>query len=211
MFNHVDHRRPPLPVLPAPAHPTHVGDHPVHLAGHPAPRRRRDRRLAGGDRPRHAPTPHSLTREEVFVVLAGTASATLDGVMAEALAGDAIVAPPDVAFSLANGGDEPLRLLCCLPVGGQARTAEGGTFTLRGPSDLTGPAGPAVRNGLPRPDRRPARAAAPARVARRPTRLRVRPARGPRRPHQRHRAGRAHGCVQAGGLQARRRHAAAAT
>ena len=83
-----DHRCPCFPPPPIP--PTLGTTRFTSLAT--LPRRRRDRRLAGGDRPRHAPTPHSLTREEVFVVLAGTASATLDGVMAEALAGDAIVA-----------------------------------------------------------------------------------------------------------------------
>jgi mannose-6-phosphate isomerase-like protein (cupin superfamily) len=43
--------------------------------------------------------------------------------------GDAIVVPPDVEFALANDGDEPLRLLCCLPVGGQARMVGGEPFT----------------------------------------------------------------------------------
>jgi mannose-6-phosphate isomerase-like protein (cupin superfamily) len=74
-------------------------------------------------------TPHSLTREEVFVVLAGTASVRLDGVAASAAPGDAIVVPAAVAFELANEGETPLRLLCCLPVGGQARLDDGTTFT----------------------------------------------------------------------------------
>jgi mannose-6-phosphate isomerase-like protein (cupin superfamily) len=74
-------------------------------------------------------TPHSLTREEVFVVLAGTASVRLDGVAASASPGDAIVVPAAVAFELANEGETPLRLLCCLPVGGQARLDDGTTFT----------------------------------------------------------------------------------
>ncbi len=74
-------------------------------------------------------TPHSLTREEVFVVLAGTASVRLDGVAASAGPGDAIVVPAAVAFELANEGGTPLRLLCCLPVGGQARLDDGTTFT----------------------------------------------------------------------------------
>jgi quercetin dioxygenase-like cupin family protein len=62
-------------------------------------------------------TPHSLTREEVFVVLDG-----VDGVAGH---GDAIVVPPGVDFQIANDGDTVLRLLCCLPVGGQAVTADG--------------------------------------------------------------------------------------
>ena len=75
------------------------------------------------------PAPHSLTREEVFVVLDGTASVEIGGVAATASAGDAIAVPPDTTFVLANGGDGPLRLLCCLPVGGQARMGDGEPFT----------------------------------------------------------------------------------
>src|SRR5690349_17422123 len=69
----------------------------------------------------HTPAaPHSLTREEVFVVLAGEAAVRLDGIVAVAATGDAIVVPPGVELGLANESDAPLRLLCCLPVGGQA-------------------------------------------------------------------------------------------
>ncbi len=39
-------------------------------------------------------TPHSLTREEVFVVLEGSADVVIDGVEAVAGRGDAIVVPP---------------------------------------------------------------------------------------------------------------------
>lgn len=79
--------------------------------------------------PNSPATPHSLTREEVFVVLAGTAAVQLDGVPGIAQAGDAIVVPAGVAFELSNGGTESLRLLCCLPVGGQARMGDGEPFT----------------------------------------------------------------------------------
>ncbi len=74
-------------------------------------------------------TPHSLTREEVFVVLEGTASVTIAGVHDEAAPGDAIVVPAGVGFELSNLGGEALRLVCCLPVGGQAQTADGAVFT----------------------------------------------------------------------------------
>jgi quercetin dioxygenase-like cupin family protein len=74
-------------------------------------------------------TPHSLTREEIFVVLQGVASVRLAGEEHSATAGDAIVVPADVDFELANAGDEPLQLVCCLPVGGQGRLADGTTFT----------------------------------------------------------------------------------
>ncbi|GAA2123873.1 cupin domain-containing protein [Nocardioides bigeumensis] len=71
------------------------------------------------------PTPHSLTREEVFVVLAGSASVRLDGEPGTAAAGDVIVVPPGVRFELSNAGREPLSLLCCMPAGGQARLDDG--------------------------------------------------------------------------------------
>jgi quercetin dioxygenase-like cupin family protein len=75
------------------------------------------------------PAPHSLTREEVFVVLDGTAAVEIGGVVGSASAGDAIAVPPQTTFVLANGGDDTLRLLCCLPVGGQARMGDGEPFT----------------------------------------------------------------------------------
>lgn len=73
-------------------------------------------------------TPHSLTREEVFVVLEGTAEVRIGNVDGVAGRGDAIVVPADTDFALSNGGDVVLRLLCCFPVGGQARL-DGATFT----------------------------------------------------------------------------------
>jgi mannose-6-phosphate isomerase-like protein (cupin superfamily) len=75
------------------------------------------------------PVPHSLTREEVFVVLDGEAAVEIDGESSTARARDAIVVPANVEFRLSNAGTAPLQLLCCLPVGGQARTADGATFT----------------------------------------------------------------------------------
>jgi quercetin dioxygenase-like cupin family protein len=73
-------------------------------------------------------TPHSLTREEVFVVLDGRALVRIGETTAIARAGDAIVVPPDTDFELGNDGDAALRLLCCFPVGGQA-TLNGESFT----------------------------------------------------------------------------------
>src|SRR5579885_396420 len=74
-------------------------------------------------------TPHSLTREEVFVVLEGRACVRIDGEDGQAGAGDAIVVPAGVPFELANGGETPLHLVCCLPVGGQGRLDDGTQFT----------------------------------------------------------------------------------
>lgn len=119
-----------MPVLPAPAGPTH------DLGG------TRFTSLATPSRgatdtsvwqveilPGTPATPHSLTREEVFVVLDGAPSVRIGDDEAVANAGDAIVVPAGIAFALDNAGDRPLRLLCCLPVGGQARLADGTTFT----------------------------------------------------------------------------------
>ena len=47
-------------------------------------------------------TPHRLTREEVFVVLGGTAQVTLDGAESIAHAGDAIVVVENVELTV-NG------------------------------------------------------------------------------------------------------------
>ena len=73
--------------------------------------------------------PHSLTREEVFVVLEGVAEVSIGDNDDTAAAGDAIVVPAGVDFRLSNGGEAPLRLICCLPVGGQGRLEDGTTFT----------------------------------------------------------------------------------
>lgn len=71
---------------------------------------------------------HSLTREEIFYVLAGTARVELDGQAQNAGPGDVIVVPKDVMLSLASASAEPVELLCCFPVGGQARLGDK-TFT----------------------------------------------------------------------------------
>lgn len=119
-----------MPVLTAPAAPTH------ELAG------ARFTSLATPSRgstdtcvwrveldPGAPAVPHRLTREEIFVVLSGRASVRIGGEQREAATGDTIVVPPDTPFELAAAGPEPLRALCLLPVGGQARMADGEPFT----------------------------------------------------------------------------------
>ena len=72
-------------------------------------------------------TPHELTAEEVFVVLQGRAKVRLGQDVSEARVGDCIVVPPDTLFSLeAVGGD--FSAICCFPVGGRARLADGKEF-----------------------------------------------------------------------------------
>jgi len=73
-------------------------------------------------------TPHELTREEIIVVLSGTAEVRLGGERAVARPGDAVIVPPGTPFELHAAGDEPLRAIAYLPVGGQARVG-GETFT----------------------------------------------------------------------------------
>ena len=69
-------------------------------------------------------TPHSLSREEVFVVLAGRATVRIGDGAGIAEVGDAIVVPSDTEFELSNADATVLRLLCCLPVGGVARLGD---------------------------------------------------------------------------------------
>lgn len=73
-------------------------------------------------------TPHSLTREEIFVVQEGRARVRIGDYEGEAGPGDAIVVPRGTEFEIRNNSDRILRLLCCLPVGGQA-VMGGNAFT----------------------------------------------------------------------------------
>ena len=119
-----------MPVIPAPAAPTHeLGATRFTSLATPT----RGSTATSVWRVEIAPgapaTPHSLTSEEVFVVLEGTAAVHLDGIESSAGPGDAIAVPPDVRFAIAPVGDEPLRMLCCMPVGGQARMDDGDAFT----------------------------------------------------------------------------------
>jgi mannose-6-phosphate isomerase-like protein (cupin superfamily) len=66
---------------------------------------------------------HTLDREEVFVALAGTARATLDGATHDVHSGDGLIVPAGVLFTIANTGDEPFEAVACLPVGGRATVA----------------------------------------------------------------------------------------
>lgn len=119
-----------MPVLPAPPAPTHDLGHARFTSLATPSRGSTDSAVWTVEIAVGAPaTPHSLTREEVFVVLDGVAAVRLAGERATAARGDAIVVPAGVDFELGNGGEAPLRLLCCLPVGGMARLADGTTFT----------------------------------------------------------------------------------
>lgn len=67
----------------------------------------------------HASPPHSLDREEVFVVLSGAVTARYGDRAETATAGGALIVPAHVEFSLVAEG-EPAEAVCTLPVGGTA-------------------------------------------------------------------------------------------
>jgi quercetin dioxygenase-like cupin family protein len=119
-----------MPVVPAPAQPTHEAG-PARFTSLATPSRGTSETCVWevSIPPATPATPHSLTREEVFIVLAGSAAVRLDGRADTARTGDAIVVPAGVELELANAGDAPLRLLCCMPVGGQAVVAGDEPFT----------------------------------------------------------------------------------
>jgi quercetin dioxygenase-like cupin family protein len=73
--------------------------------------------------------PHEVTREEIFVALAGEGLATLAGDEHRLREGDALVVPAGVEFSIAAAGPASFRALVCFPVGGQAVMAGGEPFT----------------------------------------------------------------------------------
>jgi quercetin dioxygenase-like cupin family protein len=120
-----------MPVIQAPAGPTHdLGA--TRFTSLATPRRgsRATSVWQVEIEPGTPPTPHSLTAEEVFVVLEGTAAVCFATGPAElAHRGDAVVVPPGVRFEIAPHGDVSLRMLCCMPVGGQGCLDDGVAFT----------------------------------------------------------------------------------
>jgi mannose-6-phosphate isomerase-like protein (cupin superfamily) len=69
--------------------------------------------------PGEASPPHSLSREEVFLALAGSAVATIAGIAHPFAGGDCLVVPVGEAFVL-TAGDEGLDAVCAMAAGGQA-------------------------------------------------------------------------------------------
>lgn len=130
MCNSVDHWETDMPVIHAPVEPTHDRGGARFTSLATPLRGAVDTAVWLVEiTPGTPATPHSLTREEVFVVLEGIASVSIDGDEETASAPDAIVVPAGASFELSNGGTGPLRLLCCMPVGGQARLGDGTVFT----------------------------------------------------------------------------------
>ncbi|MFE6859304.1 cupin domain-containing protein [Nocardia sp. NPDC057668] len=68
---------------------------------------------------------HSVSREEIFIALAGRAEITLDGETREMNAGDALIIPAHTNFRLAVPGAEPFEAVAILPVGAYAQAPGG--------------------------------------------------------------------------------------
>lgn len=73
--------------------------------------------------------PHTVTREETFVAIAGAARAVVAGETHDVTPGSALVVPPGVPFSLANPYAEPFQAVAVMPVGGQAQLGDAPPFT----------------------------------------------------------------------------------
>jgi len=71
---------------------------------------------------------HTLTTDEAFVALRGSARVDLDGQAHDLGAGDCLVVAPDRPFRIRNEGGEPFEAVCCMAAGGQAVVAGQGAF-----------------------------------------------------------------------------------
>ena len=72
--------------------------------------------------------PHQLTREEVFVVTAGSAIATVAGTEQLLGAGDSLIVPAFTDLSLANPFADAFEAIAVLPVGARAMLEDGAPF-----------------------------------------------------------------------------------
>jgi mannose-6-phosphate isomerase-like protein (cupin superfamily) len=79
--------------------------------------------------PGSAGTPHELTAEELFFVVDGHARVRLADEEGQAGPGDCIIVPPNTPFALEALGTSVFTAICCFPVGGRARLADGNEFT----------------------------------------------------------------------------------
>lgn len=73
-------------------------------------------------------TPHSLTREEIFVVLAGTAEVHVEDTAHQARPGDTILIPANTEFGITSADASVLELVVVLPVGGELNVPGGTMF-----------------------------------------------------------------------------------
>lgn len=69
--------------------------------------------------PGESSPPHTLSNEEVFLALEGSATALIDGVEETVGAGDCLIVPPDTPFTL-RAGPGGFGAVCAMAAGGQA-------------------------------------------------------------------------------------------
>jgi len=119
-----------MPVIPAPSTPTHeLGSTRFTSLATPSRGSLETSIWWVEIEPGTPATPHQLTREELFVVLDGEARVRIGDATEVARVGDAIAVPPNQEFEIAPSSTQPLRMLCCMPTGGQAIIEQGDPFT----------------------------------------------------------------------------------
>jgi mannose-6-phosphate isomerase-like protein (cupin superfamily) len=69
--------------------------------------------------PGESSPPHTLTDEEVFLALEGSATATIDGADETVGVRDCLIVPPGAPFTL-SAGPEGFTAVCAMAAGGQA-------------------------------------------------------------------------------------------
>ncbi|HEX4702317.1 MAG TPA: cupin domain-containing protein [Pseudonocardiaceae bacterium] len=72
---------------------------------------------------------HSVDREEIFIGIGGSATATVDGRPYRLGTGDALIVPANTPFSIANPGADEFTAVCVLPIGGVATMPDGQSVT----------------------------------------------------------------------------------
>jgi len=73
--------------------------------------------------------PHQLTREEIILVLSGSATAQINTEEHVVSEGDTLIVPAFVDFSLSNPNDADFTAIAILPIGGQAVIGSDAPFT----------------------------------------------------------------------------------
>ena len=71
---------------------------------------------------------HTLTSDEAFIALRGSAHVELEGEADELRAGDCLVVAPQRRFTIRNDGPEPFEAVCCMAAGGEAVVDGQGSF-----------------------------------------------------------------------------------
>lgn len=71
---------------------------------------------------------HQITREEIFIALAGEAQVMLGGKVMLLSAGSTLIVPANTDFALSNISNSPFEAVVVLPMGGQAVVDGGPPF-----------------------------------------------------------------------------------